>query len=89
MIRNLYTSLFPLCFGHDSVPICGYHVEDIEHILLHCALYQLPRQKMMQTIIRPNVEFNDINVAIFVYGEERYSLITSKSIFSAHFHIGI
>ena len=57
--------------------------EDTEHVLLHCPLYQVSPQRMMQTIVRLNIVFHDIDVDVLLYGNEQNSLITNKGIFSA------
>ena len=54
-----------------------------EHFLLHCPLYQVSRQRMMQTIVRLNIVFNNTDVDVLLYGNEQNSLLANKGIFSA------
>ena len=58
-------------------------IEDTEHLLLHSPLFQIPRQKIRQTIARQNINMDDINVHVMLYGDERYSLLANKNIFSS------
>ena len=37
----------------------------------------------MQTIVRQNINVSDIDVQVMLHGDERYSLLSNKNIFSA------
>ncbi len=80
---KLNTHLYSLHVSDTAQCLCGYHIEDTEHFLLHCPLYQISRQKMLQSIARPNININDIDDHVLLYGNDRYSLLTNKNIFSA------
>ena len=81
---KLNAHLFSLHVSDTTQCSCGYHVEDTEHFLLHCPLYQASKKRMMQTIVRLNI-YLIILMLMFVllYGSKQNSLLTNKGIFSA------
>ena len=80
---KLNAHLFSLHVSDTTQCPCGYRVEDAEHFLLHCQLYQVSRQRMMQTIVRLTIVFSNIDVDVLLYGNEQNSLLTNKGVFNA------
>ena len=62
--------------------ICGHYIEDNEHYLLHCPLYLMHRNKMLQTL-QTNINVHDLNVDTLSYGSSDVDYRTNKYIFEA------
>jgi hypothetical protein len=60
---------------------CGFNLEDNNHFLLHCPLYNVARHKMMVNIstILPNL---NIDVDTLLYGTPE-NIVKSKHLFEA------
>ena len=67
----------------DTTLICGYDVEDSEQFLLHCPLYHIQRQEMIQSIINVEIEADDINEDLLLFGSEFYSREKIFTVFAA------
>ena len=57
--------------------------EDAEYVLLSCPLYNIPRQRMRQTIIIENIDVNNVKLESLLRGNEPYSFNVNRNIFSA------
>ena len=58
---------------------CGHNYEDVNHFLLHCPLYIISRQKMLQSIAR--YVNGNITADILLFGMKEATLQTNSHIF--------
>ena len=55
---KLNTHLFLLHVSDTTQCSCGYEMEDTEHYLLQCPLYNIPRQTMLNSITQLDIFVN-------------------------------
>ena len=79
---KLNADLFSLHVIDSPACICGHHIEDSDHFLLHCPLYLNIRQRMFQTL-NSLVRIQDINVKTMLYGCDNYDPQINVKIFEA------
>ena len=72
LCRNLHVIPEPTCR-------CGYHIEDAEHFLLYCPLYNTDRADMVSSII--NV--TDITIENLLYGHGALTPEDNEEVFRA------
>ena len=70
--------LFSLHVSDSAACLCGHNVEDSNHYLLHCPIYFVPRQKMLQHF-HSVIDIHDLNVDILLHvrGSDDYDFKTN------------
>ena len=58
------------------------NVEDSSHCLLHCPIYFVPRQKVLQNL-HSVIDVHDLNVGKLLPGSDNYYFKTNCDIFQA------
>ena len=70
---KLNAHLFSLHVIPSPECVCGHDREDSEHFLLHCPLYHVQRQTMLQCLVNENIDVEDIDCDLLLYGDSEYS----------------
>ena len=80
---KLNAHLFSLHVSPTAECVCGHDIEDSEHFLLHCPLYHVQRQNMFQSLENENIDLEDIDIDILLYGDNDYCFPQNWMVFKA------